>query len=465
MLDPNQFTGFDTDASRIQAAVDAAAKTGEAVLIPALNLRTGEKLWLIDRAIRLYSGSTVLLEGAHLRMADSVIDHMFTNSIADTQDAGKIGCRQRDITIRGIGGAVLDGGSHNGLVEKNSLSFGRSALSNTMLLFQNADRINLENLEIVNARYWAVTFHYCAYGRVSGIRFMTCGMCPNNDGIDLRLGCHNFVIEHISGYTQDDTVALTALDDDVPRIPGMDDSIHGVVIRDVASVTPCANVRLLTHYGHKLYNIIIEDIQTGMETEPGSSCTLHYPDAEKLAPAVTPVYWSNFENGSRRAEACVRIGENRYFDASRPETASKPGDMYNITVRNVQASSRYGVTLSHAVSDSVIDNVQMFGKSACAVYFGKGAYENIRCENLSFSCSAYLSPSDAKPVGGAYAYDEPAAVLFRESELKSVSFRGVTAHPEEKYAFAGTGTGRIRVEDILLRSENQSVNGSSIELI
>lgn len=464
MLNPNDFTSFSTDTGRIQAAVDAAVKTGETVVIPAYNARTGEKLWVIDSAVKLYSGSTVILEGAHLRMADGVIGHMFMNSVADTPDAGNPACRQHAITLRGIGNAVLDGGNHNGLVERNSDSFGVSTLANTMLLFQNADRVSVENLEIVNARYWAMTFHYCAYGRVSDIRFMSAGMCPNNDGIDLRLGCHNFVIENISGYTQDDTVALTALNDEVPRLPGTDGSIHNVVIRNISSVTPCANVRLLNHYGHKLYNIIIENVQTGVETEPGSGYTLIYPDAEKIAPAVTPVYWSNFENGSRRAEACVRIGENRYFNASRPETASKPGELYNITVRNVQACSRYGVTLSHAASDVVIDNVQMFGPSACAVYFGKGIYDNVRCENLSMSRSAVLRPSDAKPVGGAYAYEEPAAVLFRESELSNVSFRNVTAHPEEKCIFAGTGKGRIHVQDAGLRNEEQTLSACAPEI-
>jgi hypothetical protein len=54
----------------------------------------------------------------------------------------------------------------------------------------------------------------------------------NQDGIDLRLGCHDILIENISGQTDDDLIALTA----IPRagktaVPA--DDIRHVIVRNI----------------------------------------------------------------------------------------------------------------------------------------------------------------------------------------------------------------------------------------
>ena len=36
-------------------------------------------------------------------------------------------------------------------------------------------------------------------------------LVKNADGVDLRQGCHDIVIENLTGFTEDDSVALTAL--------------------------------------------------------------------------------------------------------------------------------------------------------------------------------------------------------------------------------------------------------------
>ena len=163
----------------IQAAVDDAAQSGERVEIPRRNTRTGKDIWILPRAIRLYSGSTVILDNCHLRLADGAFDNIFKNSIARTEEAALVENRQYDICIAGMGNAVLDGGNHNGLVERNAREKGLSTLVNTLIHFHNAQRIVVENLRMVNARYWGMTFHFCSHGRVSNLHFQSCGHCPD----------------------------------------------------------------------------------------------------------------------------------------------------------------------------------------------------------------------------------------------------------------------------------------------
>lgn len=466
MISPNEFLFCNDDAEMIQAAVDKAAACGETVHIPAKNARTGANLWVISRAILLPGGSTVWLENARLRMADGMLDNLFKNSIARTDAAADAGNRQYDIHIYGTGGAVLDGGNHNGLVERNAAgsvapAFACAPIVNSLIHFHNAERIVIENLQMVNARYWGMTFHFCSSVRISGIRFMTCGACPNNDGIDLRMGCNGFLIENVTGYTQDDTVALTCLDDRyAARVEGMDDSIHGVTIRNVASCSRCANVRLLTHYGRKLYNVLIDNVRSFVETEPGNEerFPLRLPDCERVAPAVEPVYWSTFENGARRAEVCVRIGENDYYDPKHPESASAIGDLYNVTVRNIVSNARIGVSMQRNACDVVIDNVQMFGKTACAVLLGRGEFENIRMNGLSFAASSVLTDSDAAPSKGDYGWEEPAAIVFhKDCRARGIFCRGLTTHPQEKRAVSGQCGQELTLNDVYLRggAENE----------
>ena len=56
-----------------------------------------------------------------------------------------------------------------------------------------------------------MTFIYCRYGTITDIKFDCSNDAPNQDGIDLRLGCNNIEISDISGAAGDDAVALTAL--------------------------------------------------------------------------------------------------------------------------------------------------------------------------------------------------------------------------------------------------------------
>ena len=69
-FNPNFYANLDSDSAMIQAAVDAAAKTGDAVTIPRYNARTDSRVWNITEAILLPDHATIYLDNCHLRHAD-----------------------------------------------------------------------------------------------------------------------------------------------------------------------------------------------------------------------------------------------------------------------------------------------------------------------------------------------------------------------------------------------------------
>jgi len=91
------------------------------------------------------------------------------------------------------------------------------------------------------------------------------------------------------------------------------DAIHNVVVRNVNACSRWAVVRLLNHYGHKLYNILIENIQCSVEVDPSErekkQVRLQLPDCEKVDYAVEPVYGECSMKG--RAERMSRFALGR----------------------------------------------------------------------------------------------------------------------------------------------------------
>lgn len=88
------------------------------------------------------------------------------------------------------------------------------------ILFANVSDFSIENLRIVDSHGWGISLEACWRGRVSHIDFDACmakeidGMLQNmenQDGVDLRNGCHDIVISDITGGTGDDLIALTAI--------------------------------------------------------------------------------------------------------------------------------------------------------------------------------------------------------------------------------------------------------------
>lgn len=448
-LNPNFYKNLEDDSAMIQAAVDAAAETGETVTIPRHNERTGENIWHIDRAIRLYTGSVVCLDNCVLRQVDGMMENIFTNSNSNVE-TGEISreSRQYDIKIYGLGNALLDGGNHNGLFEPDRYPGKPRMYVNCPIHFVNVERVEVDNLRITMQRYWAITFQYCSHGHVSNINFYATHNWINQDGIDLRTGCSNFIIENITGHTGDDTVALTNLRshyDAAAKAAGFDDAIHHVIIRNICSSTPCCMVRTLNHHRKLIYDIVIENIMSLSERNRA-----HQKDVDRAPMDPDADKW--------RVGACIRLGDNRYYGDDEANKAVL-GEAYNITVRNVISRGRLGVKVGCALDNAVIDNVQIFGDGGTAVHFGEGTVKNVRISNIGYPVNhAPRDIDDNRAEKGVSNLDyslQPkadrklCAIYFKETQAENIVVSNVFAGKKLTSVFGGDGNVSLIANNII----------------
>ncbi len=310
----------------------------------------------IEETVLIPPEFTLILEDCHLRMAEGTFCNLFRNTGAGRSD---FGCPDRDIRILGRGRAILDGGEYNGLCEKNSGRDGRPHISvNNLILLANVEGFALEGLHLRNQRWWAIDLLWCRRGLVRDIdfcaddrvvtadgklvrylsweRMRSLGECHilNADGLDLRCGCRDILIDRVTGFTQDDTIALTGLRGTLesmyrPAGAGEDaDDICNVTVRDVNCEAFCSNIRLLNQGGVKLYNILID----GMT------------DSSKNSPHMD------------RGICGVRIGDNHMY-GSRHSTFE---ETYNITVKNVFSRAGVALRLAGSIASLTVENIRTF---------------------------------------------------------------------------------------------------------
>ncbi len=316
-----------SDSSRIQKAIIEAKKSGcNQVIIPRRNDATGNDIWNIEETILLPSDITVIFDNCHLRMADGVMCQMFCNENAHSPIGATEEGTQKNIRLIGRGNALLDGGNDNGLCERTSGKNGFPHIThNLTIFFRNVQNFTISNLTIREQRWWAICFLYASFGKVSDIHFeiknryprgvdVETGYWRNQDGIDLRVGCHDITIENITGETGDDVIACTALAgptsfEEQLRVEGASKHIYNVSIRNIkATCNLCAIVRLLAHRRNKIYNISIDDVHT-------------LENAEVL-PAVA-----------------IRLNEHNYYGKN-PEDKAVMGDMHSISMHNIYAEAK-----------------------------------------------------------------------------------------------------------------------------
>ncbi|MBO4411124.1 MAG: hypothetical protein J5794_02945, partial [Lachnospiraceae bacterium] len=335
----------NTDSETIQNAVRYAKEHElNRVVIPRHNPRTGLPIWTIDSAVLLPGHMTIVLEDAHLRLADGVYDNIFRSENWMTPEGKTLGGELSDIRILGSGDALLDGGNHNGLVEQmhrdDPVKYPRLSV-NLLIFLVNVRDFEVSGLKFIDSRWWSVCCIYCRFGKLSDLHFKLYGTCENQDGIDLRVGCEYIVIENITGITGDDTVALTALpnDDLVPetelKVEGKSPDIHDIQIRNVISSSHGCNVlRFLCEDGARIYNVLVDGLR---------------------------------DTGLSISGAAILFGiSNTYFVKDRPR---KMGDFRNIVIRNVSTNSQHGLKLCEPCQDLLIENYAVYGSANAAFRF------------------------------------------------------------------------------------------------
>ena len=309
--------------------------------------------WEIDTPVRIPSNFTLILEDCHLKLADSVYCNIFINENNGTDIGKTLSGTDRNINIIGRGKAILDGGNYNGLSEKTQLKDGLPGIwNNNLILFTNVDGFKIEGIACHNQRWWAMNFIYCSNGYVGNIDFQATDtaidengneyhclslakysdiLVKNADGIDLRVGCHDILIENITGFTEDDSVALTALlgrMEDTFAVEGHPTDIYNVTVRNINTAALCSCVRLLNQGGPKLHDIVVDGVY-----DKGYEC-----------PSMD------------RGFIGVRVGDIHLYGACYPTE----GDTYNITIKNVRSCAHYAVSLSCDIENLVMYGIETF---------------------------------------------------------------------------------------------------------
>ena len=159
----------------------------------------------------------------------------------------------------------------------------------------------------------------------------------NQDGLDIRNGCHHIIVSDITGKTGDDVIALTAIAVDKDFIPGgslctthvmhndwsrRDRHIHDIIIRNVIAYSSlCYTIRLLPGNAD-IWNIVIDGV---IDTSEGE-----YSD-----------YGAVMVLGNKNPAWGLGTGKC----------------MRNITISNVISNSKVCFDLCANMADSAISNV------------------------------------------------------------------------------------------------------------
>lgn len=326
----------DDDSLTIQAAIDEAEKSlDKTVVIPKLNKRTNSEIWVISQAVLLPNDITVILDGCHLILKDGIFDNMFRNKNTYTELGLKPEGEQYNIKILGKNDPILDGGKDNGLREQLWTPDKPSPRTGCLILLSNVKDYEIKDITCIQMRYWAIFQLACRNGYLGNIKFDAKIRHPNQDGINFRIGCHHITCENISGYTGDDTIALTALPlwHDKDLLPqGRKPDINDITIKNISSSTNCTVVALRNVDGAKMFNINIENIFA-------------------------------HDDGTHKPWGAVRIGENNWYK-NRPAVY---GEVDNIHVKNVKAEINGCIFLASSLTNSTIKDVYATGKSMYAI--------------------------------------------------------------------------------------------------
>ncbi len=390
---PNAFHG--TDVQRINQAVQAAAATGCRVVIPRLNV-CGDKrrnVWLLDSAILLPSDITLELDNCHIKLSDRCRDNFIRSAncglgITDIRPL-------RNIFIRGIGHVVLQGADHPRATGDSGKTLGKRTCGtdagvagesqtgdwrNIGILLAFVDNFRIANLTIKHSHAWAISLERCAHGTLRDLDFASTQSrvvdgvgqtLLNQDGIDLRLGCHDILIENITGYTGDDLIALTAIpreesaagsttstmvSDGADRGRGRDD-IRQIIIRNVRGYCRGGHhiVRLLNTSGVRLHDVLLDGL---IDTSPkGLQC-----------------------------KAAVKIGDSAYGGGVAPL-----GDTCRIMISHVASKSKHTILIGGSLSDSIISDVIRYGSTGEIVTIASGP-QYVR--NVTISDTHVIVPSE-----------------------------------------------------------------------
>ncbi|MBR4941573.1 MAG: hypothetical protein IKZ19_06190, partial [Clostridia bacterium] len=394
MVNVNDFC-CSTDNETIEKAIAGRGVDGIVVIPPRVSeIEPERNYWLLDRAILLPENTTVVLQSCKIKLSDRCRDNFFRTANCGFGFPDPLPIK--NVHIRGEGFCVLEGADHPRATGDSSKlqhcpcphhpkdiiaidadwvprerkdsgeldfwdihnhSYGTDSGNPNEsqygdwrgigVLFARAEQFSISGLKIVESHGWGISLEDCSYGRIEKIEFdarmykeidgMIMNM-ENQDGIDIRNGCHHITITDISGVTGDDVIALTAVVPNNPVVrPGgslrtthvmhsdwsrRERDIHDIIIRNVTAYSYLCFVIRLLPANTKIYNVVIENV---LESRPDLP---NHPHGGTLL-----------------------LGDGGDYGDNQPES------MCGITVSNVVCNSNAAVVLAGYMKDSVLSNI------------------------------------------------------------------------------------------------------------
>ncbi|MBR3640973.1 MAG: S-layer homology domain-containing protein [Oscillibacter sp.] len=312
------------DSIVLQTLLDEAAKAGKKeVMIPAVNPRDGSNVWVIGETVRIPSDMTVYVDNCTLRFENFCLCHMLENKNAGSQYASM---EDHDIHVVGLGNALLSGGVYNGISSSLISGTGVSTWSNMLFLLQNVNRFSISNLRIEESRFWSIVLYYCSNGSVQHMDYCNSRSIQafngvelrEQDGIDIRNGCENILINDVTGRTGDDSVAINCIRPASYEVHDKSGNVKNIVITNVFTklVRMCMNVRITATNGWKVNDVLVDNVRD-----------------------------MTADFGGRYGTAVVMIG-----DASPGYATSAPmgtGDINGVYLRNITGCTPYPIAVRH----------------------------------------------------------------------------------------------------------------------
>ncbi|MCL2517552.1 MAG: hypothetical protein FWF15_03215 [Oscillospiraceae bacterium] len=311
------------------------------------------KDWLIDEAIIIRSGMTVIIDGCSVIQRDEMFDNVFRgdNLIVDPNAPYGFPLRVdsiQNVKILGKNGAMIIGpeknkrGWHPVLNQEQDMTGDFWGWRTFQICLSRCDGLEVGGFAMTRTRCWAISFDMCSNGYVHDIDFDT--YVKNGDGVNLRVGCHHFKIENITGVTSDDTVACTALKPHV-KYPFRN---YLYTLVPAAAITPDdTDLRLFD-----IHDVEISHIFAGHRKGCGCHPSLLTADGIQM-------YDINIQDiGELEGETPPPYGCVNIYTSLTYGEGYSPGDFYNIKVDGVTAKiSPSAVRVKAKVKDVVLKNI------------------------------------------------------------------------------------------------------------
>lgn len=384
VVSPNSFQG--SDAERINQAIRAGAERGWKVVVPRINRCQGVErdLWLLDSAILVQENTVLELNNCHIKLSDRCRDNIIRSAncglgITDIQPI-------QHVRIYGVGNVLLEGADNPRATGDSAKTLGRRTYGsdagvegqsqtgdwrNIGILLAYVEHFCIENLQIKDSHGWAISLERCGFGAVRDVHFASEGWKTihgvrqtilNQDGLDLRQGCHDIRIEGITGHTGDDLVALTNIVKQEStagsetsmmvsrancRDEGVDD-IRNIFLRDIAGHSAGRHhvVRFLNAGGLRLYNVVLDGLIDTSPAQRPCKATLKIGDSNPVWGGVTPLGDTNrlmLSNIAGRSAHTILIA----------------GSLTDSCIANVTPSAQADEPITYASGREFVRNVQL----------------------------------------------------------------------------------------------------------